>query len=96
MDGGAWWAPIHGVAKSRTRLSNFTFFLSFFFLCTWPEAATFGNPDPKQESCLLQDLCQSQGRTLTGLVWVMCPLLDQSVLSRKWGIVIDQVWVVRF
>ena len=22
MDGGAWWAAIHGVAKSRTRLSN--------------------------------------------------------------------------
>ena len=25
MDGGAWWAAGHGVAKSRTRLSNFTF-----------------------------------------------------------------------
>ena len=25
MDGGAWWAPVHGVAKSRTRLSDFTF-----------------------------------------------------------------------
>ena len=25
MDGGAWWATDHGVAKSRTRLSNFTF-----------------------------------------------------------------------
>ena len=24
-DGGAWWAAIHGVAKSRTQLSNFTF-----------------------------------------------------------------------
>ena len=24
MDGGAWWATVHGVAKSRTRLSNFT------------------------------------------------------------------------
>ena len=30
MDGGAWWATVHGVAKSRTRLSDFTFFLSFF------------------------------------------------------------------
>ena len=29
MDGGAWWAAVHGVAKSRTRLSNFTF--SFHF-----------------------------------------------------------------
>ena len=25
MDGGAWWATVHGVAKSRTRLSDFTF-----------------------------------------------------------------------
>ena len=25
MDGAAWWAAVHGVEKSRTRLSNFTF-----------------------------------------------------------------------
>ena len=25
MDGGAWWAAVHGVLKSRTRLSDFTF-----------------------------------------------------------------------
>ena len=25
MDRGAWWAPVHGVAKSRTRLSDSTF-----------------------------------------------------------------------
>ena len=25
MDGGAWWAVVHGVTKSRTRLSDFTF-----------------------------------------------------------------------
>ena len=24
MDGGAWWATVHGVTKSRTQLSNFT------------------------------------------------------------------------
>ena len=24
MDGGAWWAIVHGVAKSRTRLNDFT------------------------------------------------------------------------
>ena len=28
MDGGAWQASVHGVAKNGTRLSNFTFFLS--------------------------------------------------------------------
>ena len=25
MDGGAWWATVNGVAKSRTPLSDFTF-----------------------------------------------------------------------
>ena len=25
MDGGAWWAAVRGVAKSRTRLSDFAF-----------------------------------------------------------------------
>ena len=30
MDGGAWWATVHGVAKSQRRLSDFSFFLSFF------------------------------------------------------------------
>ena len=25
MDGGAWWAAVHGVTKSRTQLSDFTF-----------------------------------------------------------------------
>ena len=24
MDGGVWWAAVHGVAKSRTQLSDFT------------------------------------------------------------------------
>ena len=28
MDGGAWWATVHGVAKSRTQLSDFTFTFS--------------------------------------------------------------------
>ena len=26
MDGGAWWTTVHGVTKSWTRLSDFTFF----------------------------------------------------------------------
>ena len=38
MDGGAWWAAVHGVAKSRTRLSNFTF--TFHFPALEKEMAT--------------------------------------------------------
>ena len=32
MDGGAWWAAVHGVARSRTRLSDFTFTFPFHAL----------------------------------------------------------------
>ena len=32
MGGGAWWAAVHGVAKSRTRLSDFTFTFLFYAL----------------------------------------------------------------
>ena len=43
MDGGAWWAAVHGVAKSPTRLSDFTFTFHFHALekamqplqCSW-------------------------------------------------------------
>ena len=38
IDGGAWWAAVHGVAKSRTRLSNFTF--TFHFHALEEEMAT--------------------------------------------------------
>ena len=31
-DGGAWWAAVHGVTKSQTRLSNFTFTSHFHAL----------------------------------------------------------------
>ena len=32
VDGGVWWAAVHGVAKSQTRLSDFTFTLHFHAL----------------------------------------------------------------
>ena len=38
MDGGAWWAVIHGVAKSRRRLYDFTF--TFHFHALEKEMAT--------------------------------------------------------
>ena len=38
MDGGAWWAAVHGAAKSRTRLSDFTF--TFLFYALEKEMAT--------------------------------------------------------
>ena len=44
MDRGAWWAAVHGVATSRTRLSTFTFTFHFH--------ALEGNGNPLQCSCL--------------------------------------------
>ena len=38
MDEGAWWAAVHGIAKSRTRLSDFTF--TFHFHALEKEMAT--------------------------------------------------------
>ena len=32
MNGGAWWATVHGVAGSRTRLSHFPFTFHFHVL----------------------------------------------------------------
>ena len=45
MDGGAQWAAVHGVTKSWTRLSDFTF--NFSLSCTGE-----GNGNPLQCSCL--------------------------------------------
>ena len=38
MDGAAWWAAVHGVAKNQTRLSDFTF--TFHFHALEKEMAT--------------------------------------------------------
>ena len=47
MDGGAWWAAVHGVMKTRTRLSNFNFTFHFSL-----SRIGEGNGNPRQCSCL--------------------------------------------
>ena len=49
MDRGAWWAAVHGVSKSQTRLSDFTFTLHFHFSLSHIGE---GNGNPLQCSCL--------------------------------------------
>ena len=44
MDGGAWWAAVHGVAKSQTQLSDF---FPFSLSCVGE-----GNGNPFPYSCL--------------------------------------------
>ena len=41
IDGVAWWVAVHGVAKSRTRLSDFAF--TFHFHALEKEMATHSN-----------------------------------------------------
>ena len=44
MGGGAWWAAVHEVAKSRTQLSDFT--LTFHFHALEKEMATHASVLP--------------------------------------------------
>ena len=42
MDGGAWWAIVHGVAKSGTRLSDFTLLYSLLlYIPLWTRMSIF-------------------------------------------------------
>ena len=59
MDGGDWWAAHHGVAKSRTRLSNFT--LTFHFHALEKEMAT--------HSSVLAGESQGQGSLAGCCLW---------------------------
>ena len=67
MDGGAWWATVHGVTKSRTRLSDFTHSTpsggsvmknppanarDMSSIPGWGRSLGEGNGDPLQYSCL--------------------------------------------
>ena len=48
MDGGAWQAIVHGVAKSRTWLSNFTFFFfNYFCACRLDTIKQTAMSDPQ-------------------------------------------------
>ena len=47
MDGGAWWAAVHGVARSQARLSDFIFTFHFSLSCIGE-----GDGNPLQCPCL--------------------------------------------
>ena len=64
MDGRAWWATVHGVAKSRTRLSDFTFTFTFTMGFSRQEYWS-GLPFPSPVDHILSELL-----TMTRLSWV--------------------------
>ena len=53
MDRGAWWSTVHGVAKSRTRLINFTLTFSSYL-----------QSFPASESFLMSQLFTSGGQSI--------------------------------
>jgi len=59
MDGGAWWAAVHGVAKSPKRLSDFT--LTFHFHALEKEMAT--------HSSVLAGESQGRGSLVGWCLW---------------------------
>ena len=63
MDGGAWWAAVHGVARSRTQLSDFTF--TFHFHALEKEMATHSQENPRDGGAwwaAISGVAQSQTR----------------------------------
>ena len=55
MDRGAWWAAVHGIAKSRTRLSDFTFTFHFHALEKEMQSTPVFLPGESQERGNLVD-----------------------------------------
>ena len=62
MDGGAWRAAVHGVAKSRTRLSHFTF--TFHFPALEKEMATHSSLSKRKRRLDSLEAAQGAPRSL--------------------------------
>ena len=75
-DGGAWWAAVHGVAKSWTRLSDFTF--AFPFHALEKEMAT--------HSSVLAGESQGQGSLVGCHLWGRTELDTTEVTAAASGI----------
>ena len=61
MDGGAWWAAVHGVAEGRTRLGDFTFTFHFHWRWKWQPTPVFLPGESQGWGSLLG--CRLWGRT---------------------------------
>ena len=61
MDGGAWWAAVRGVAKSRTRLSDLTFTFHMHWRRKWQPTPVFLPGESQGRGSLVG--CRLWGRT---------------------------------
>ena len=99
MDGGAWWAAVHGVARSQTRLSDFTFTFHFHALekdmATHSSVLAWGIPGTGEPGGL-----PSLGSHRVGHDWsnlastAACYTAQQLCIMQRCGL--HTVWVVQW
>ena len=86
MDRGAWWATVHGVTKSRTRLSDFTF--TFTILCTNMQFTSFRK--------MIKQFWITNQKLLKWQRWPFIPSKKAGGLSLREGVMLkDGVWVTQ-
>ena len=56
MDGGAWWATVHGLTKSQTQLRDFTSFLSFLFYYIYNNSRKDEEMESEHKQCPVVDV----------------------------------------
>ena len=81
MGGGAWWAAVHGVAKSRTQLSNSTFTFKSHNLAKL-NAEFLGRESSGEVAC--SKLIQTQipaGRRRDWGNWFYTPYLKEAAVA---------------
>ena len=90
MGGGAWWAAVHGVAKSLTRLSDFTF--TFHFHAWEKEMATHSSVlawrIPRTEEAAVYGFTQSRTR----LKWLSSSSRCFQIIGMFWSSCVWPLW----
>ena len=69
MDGGAWWATVHGVAKSWTQLSDFTFTFTLTEVSIRPKLQLLSGRARRQTQVTLGDVALFSSRPLP-ISWI--------------------------
>ena len=95
LEGGAWWAAVHGVTKSQTRLSDFTFTFHFHALekemATHSSVVTWRIPGTEEPGDAVYGVAQSRTR-LKRLSSSSTSLTAKKILFRllSWIIVLEK------
>ena len=90
MDGGAWQATVHGVAKSRTRLSDFTYsYIPFYIPINTAQVRLY----PSFSFVMIQDTAQQMLSAF--FPSINCTFLKNNFFKKKnwWKIWISKNWI---